>query len=173
MNDQSAAPATQTDENSFAGVRVAHPSDQMNIFNYLLMLYEENALFTIASEKVWDAIRIGTEGKGGIIGLIDGPRGIEGSVGLYLEAWWYTNDFSLNEKWNFVHPDHRKSLHAQRLIEFSKWCSRRLQVPLHMGIISNKRTEAKVRLYRRKLPYCGAFFMYGSDKMDHPDGREK
>ena len=55
---------------------------------------------------------------------------------------------------------------AKQLIEFSTRCSdyftsKGTPMPLLMGIQSNERTEAKVRLYRRHLPCIGAFFMYG------------
>ena len=35
------------------------------------------------------------------------------------------------------------------------------QIPLMTGIISNIRTEAKCRLYRRMMPKIGEFFYFG------------
>jgi hypothetical protein len=33
-------------------------------------------------------------------------------------------------------------------------------ISLVVGIVSNIRTAAKVRLYRRVLPECGSYFLY-------------
>jgi hypothetical protein len=35
-----------------------------------------------------------------------------------------------------------------------------LKIPLLTGIISKERTAAKIRLYDRKLPRVGAFYLY-------------
>ncbi len=146
---------------TFSGVRLATQADEGPIFDLLVMLYEENALFQMASAKVRATIEHATRGKGGLIGLIDGKTGPEGSVGMAIEQFWYSDQSVLVEHWNFVHPKHRKTTHAKRLIEFAKWCSDRLELPLVMGIMSSVRTEAKVRLYRRQMPLLGAFFGHG------------
>jgi len=147
---------------TFSGVRMAGSQDDDRVFDHLLKLYNENSLFPISGKKVMEAIKTATEGRGGIIGLIEGAGGnIEASVGLFIETFWYTDALNLSERWNYVEPDHRKSTHAKKLIEFSKWSSEKIGIPLFMGIVSNIRTDAKVRLYRRQLPYLGAFFAYG------------
>jgi hypothetical protein len=69
----------------------------------------------------------------------------------------------LEELANFTHPDHRKSKHAETLLQWTKMLSDKLEIPLTIGIISNVRTEAKVRLYRRHFPYMGGFFVYNRE----------
>ena len=155
-------------DSSFAGVRVAKPEDEQPIFNMLVKLHEENSLFKMNPDKVWKTIYRATQpdirtGDVGIIGVIDGKDGLEASVGFYADAFWYTDEFMLSELWTFVLPAFRRSTHAKRLIEFGKWASLRLRVPYHTGIISNIRTEAKVRLYKRQLDYFGGFFFYNLD----------
>jgi hypothetical protein len=61
-----------------------------------------------------------------------------------------------------VHPKHRRSRHANALLKYSKHLSDEVGIPLLIGIISNKRTEAKVRLYRKHLPETGSFFLYNA-----------
>lgn len=139
---------------------MATPQDENAIFKMLCLAQKENGIFPMNERKVRDFIRLATEHKGGIIGIIEGKNYIEASVGLVLENWWYTDEWSIGERWNFVHPNHRKSDHAKKLIEFSKWVADEMKLNLEMGVISNERTEAKVRLYRRQLPYAGAFFIY-------------
>ena len=68
-----------------------------------------------------------------------------------------------------MHPDHRQSEYANDLMDFGKWCAEQLSLPLHMGIISTHRVKAKVRLYQRKIPYVGGYFMHN---IPMPDGRE-
>lgn len=150
----------------FSHVRFAEPADEERLFDFLMFLYEENALFPIAEHKVRDMIRHATDKRGGVIGIIDGADGrIEASIGMVIEEWWYTESPSLNEKWNFVREDCRRTEHAVTMIEFAKTCSERLskgqmQIPLFIGIVSTERTEAKVRMYRRRLQHVGGFFMH-------------
>lgn len=148
-------------EESFAGVRIAQPGDEDAIFNILLQLYEENALFTLDEMKARETIRFATEKRGGIIGVIDGAGGLEATIGMALESYWYTSQWHLVEYWNHIHKDHRQSSHAKRMIEFAKWAADRLGVPLIMGILTTDRLAPKVRLYQRQLPQIGAIFSHG------------
>lgn len=147
-------------EENFSGVRMARKGDEQAIFKMLCLAQKENGVFPMNERKVKEFIRQAIEQKGAIIGVIEGKHYIEGSIGIVLETWWYTDQWSLGERWNFVHPNHRKSDHAKKLIEFAKWCADSMKLDLEMGVISNERTEAKIRLYKRQLPQVGAFFMY-------------
>jgi hypothetical protein len=155
----------------FAGVRLARPEDEEPIYRLLLELYAENALLPMSERKVREAIATGTRGKGGIVGVIDGPQGIEASIGMTFSAFWYTEAIHLNELWCFVHPAHRRSTHAKRLVEFGKWCADRLsqsgtRVPLLLGIVTRHRLLPKLRLFQRQAPQVGALFMHGVDISD-------
>lgn len=144
----------------FEGVDWAAAADEQPIYDMLMQLHAENGAFSVDDARVRLNIKLGTQRQGGIIGVIRGETGLEASVGMVLDQWWYTEDWCLSERWNFVLPAFRKSDHAQRLIEFSKWCADRLSLPLMMGIISTQQTEAKLRLYRRFLTPVGGFFVY-------------
>jgi hypothetical protein len=151
----------------FSGVRRAFDHDEQSLLVLLRQAHKDNGIFDdMNEEKVVAEILRGTRGGGGIIGVIDGPNGIEASVGLYLEQLWYSDTWWLVDHWNYVREDCRRSTHARRLIEWSKWCSDQMGVDLLMGVMSNKRTEAKVRLYRRQLPYIGAFFLHRANGAD-------
>jgi hypothetical protein len=154
----------------FAGVQMAQPSDEQPIYDLLLMLHAENGLVPMSEPKVRTAIQQATAKQGGIIGVVHGPHHIEALTGLFMEQFWYSESWLLMERWNFVHPDHRRTTHAKRLIEFDKWCSDQIGIPLLTGVITNERTEAKVRLYRRQLPYVGGFFLHMNAK---PNGADK
>ena len=78
---------------------------------------------------------------------------------------WYSDQDILEEKAIFIHPDYRnaKGGRARRLVEFSKEASDYLKIPLIIGVLSNHRTEAKVRLYERQFGKAsGAFFLYNA-----------
>lgn len=153
-------------ENPF-GVRHARPGDEDTIFDHLLMLHAENGLAPVSEAKVRAEIRCATNGDGNIIGVIDGGNGIEASTGLGLRTFWYSDKFHWEELWIFVHPRHRRTNHAQRLIGFVKWCrdeTSRLageDINLFVGILTLRQVEPKIRLYQRSFPQVGASFAYG------------
>lgn len=149
-------------------VRLAVADDYQEIWRLLLHSHKENGAFALAPQKVeWlvqralfpDLIPLGDTGSRGIIGVI-GPIGsLEGLVFMTIGTYWYSNEPHLEELMVFVDPEHRRSGHAQA---FLHWMSNQVEatkLPLVTGIISNIRTEAKCRLYRRLLPKWGEFFL--------------
>ena len=77
----------------------------------------------------------------------------------------YKSSLSAFTDMYFIHPDYRsaKGGRARRLCEFSKQAADSLGIPLIIGVLSNNRTEAKVRLYKRQFGEpSGAFFLYNA-----------
>ena len=147
---------------NFAGVRIAAPNDEDDIYNLLMLQHRECGLFNFSDKKVRAVMQSGTRQNGGIVGVVDGENGIEATIGLSITQPWYSEDWHLSELWNFVHPAHRKEGHAAKLVNFSKWCSDNMTIPLFIMAIANKRTEAKVRLYKRMVPMTGTMFLYNN-----------
>lgn len=155
-------------------VRPATTADQPSIWHLFNLLHQENGAFSMSEPKVQylldrvlhpERINPGDMGLRGWMGVIGPVNNIEAFILLILGSYWYSDDFMLEELANFVHPAHRKGTkHAETLLEYTKYVQAKLQIPLMIGIVSNKRTEAKVRLYRRHFPVAGAFFMYGRDE---------
>lgn len=151
-------------------VRPARPEEYEEIVGLLRLNHKENGAFLPSKAKVdWLLERVllperipptdmGIRGYMGVIGPENGP--LEGFILLVIASYWYTDELHLEELATFVHPNHRRSKHAQELLQYSKKMSDALGIPLLVGIISNKRTEAKVRLYRKYLPEAGSFFLY-------------
>ena len=146
----------------FSGVRIATESDEPEIYNLLMLMHRECAPFSLSDRKVRAQIVSGTHKTGGIIGVVDGKNGIEATIGLSIGQDWYSEDWRLSELWNFVHPAHRKEGHAPKLVNFSKWCADTMMLPLLINAVENKKTEAKVRLYKRMVPIMGMLFMYNN-----------
>lgn len=151
-------------------VRVAGPEDHREIWRLFLQGHRENGMFELAPEKVqWFMTRAlaphtiapDDTGPRGVIGVIGPVGALEGLVFITIGTYWYSNDRHLEEFLVFVDPECRKSNHAKALVEWMKEQSTLTGLPLMTGIISNDRTEAKCRLYRRMLPKVGEFFLFG------------
>jgi len=147
-------------------VRVGTPADVHDVMELALMGRAENGFVNADEGKIlqniWDALNM----HSGIMGLI-GPGGkkAQGAVLLRVITPWYSSDAVLEEQAIFIHPDYRaaKGGRASRLVEFSKKAADQLGMPLLIGVLSNSRTEAKVKLYERHLGrQAGAFFLYGA-----------
>jgi GNAT superfamily N-acetyltransferase len=153
-------------ENGVPGVRLANKADEGQLFGLLSLLHAENALFSMNKDKVLVGIRYATERQGGIIFVIDEGPVIVASLGMVITSDWYSDDEYLLERWNFVHPEYRRSEYARMLLETGKWAHEWFKakgklMPFMCGINSYKRTEAKIRMYGRLIPCIGAYFMYG------------
>ena len=142
-------------------VRVAQPSDEAEIMEMCRKLHAENGLFSFSEDKVRDYLHRCYNRKGAIIGVIGESGNIQASTCLLISEMYYTRDWHLAELWNHVLEQFRASRNAEGLIAFGKKCSEEIGIPFITGIITNTRTAAKVRLYRRILGYpAGAFFVY-------------
>lgn len=154
-----------------AEVNFATTEDEDGLWQLLLGLHRENGIFEVDEERVREFIQTATRRQGGVIGLIRGPEGLEGTIGMCLDQWWYTLDWCLSERWCYVHHDHRRTSHAQKLIAWAKGCAESLGVPLQMGIMSTKDTEAKERLYGRKMSRVGGLYMWAPGGQPVTTGR--
>jgi GNAT superfamily N-acetyltransferase len=166
-------------ESGVPGVRCATADDETDLFILLLLLHRENGIFGLNEEKVIKGIRYATGREGGIIFCIDEDQAqphssdnhVVASLGMCVTTDWYSDDPYLLERWNYVHPEHRRSDYARKLLEQAKWSHHwfkqperdaPLNMPFQCGINSFDRTEAKVRLYARHMPCIGACFLYGA-----------
>lgn len=152
-------------------VRQATPDDYEEIWKLLRLLHKENGTFSISKPKVdWILQRVifpelippDDTGLRGYLGVI-GPQGaLEAFILIIIASYWYTDELHLEEIFTFVHPNYRRTKHAQALLNYSKKMSDVIGIPLLIGVVSNKRTEAKVRLYRKHFPEAGSFFLYNA-----------
>jgi hypothetical protein len=164
---------TRIEQKPFPKVRTAVPEDFPQIMDMGVRLYDENGAINVNWKKVQEVVIDGINGNMATIGVIGSVGSIEGMIYLRISDLWYSGDTILEELFNYVLPQHRKSRNAHALVNFAKECSEKFQVPLLIGVISNKRTEEKVRLYKRILgPTQGAFFFYGVDRWSK-NGRRK
>lgn len=154
-------------QNAPSVVRLALVEDAQEIWRLFLQGHRENGIFTLAPDKVtWFLSRVlcpetipeGDIGPRGVIGVIGPVGSLEGLVFLTIGQYWYSHDYHLEEYIIYTDPEHRRSHHAEALVRWMKDQVEVQNMPLVTGIISNIRTEAKCRLYRRMLPKVGEFF---------------
>jgi hypothetical protein len=150
-------------------VRPAVPEDKPEVWRLFKLLHRENGLFPIAEHKVDyyidrclhpGDIKADDLGPRGFIGVIGPVGALEGCIMMTVGTHWYSEAWTLDEHLNFVDPAHRASQHAKALIGFAKHCSDQIGVQLVIGVLSTKRTAAKVRLYERMLTAAGCFFIH-------------
>ena len=145
-------------------VRVAGPAEVDGVMKLALMGCEENQFMqhdpVLVLQDVWAALNM-DKGIVGVIGPVGGD--LEGAVLLRIGNIWYSRGLHIEERAIFVHPSYRsvRGGRAARLAEFSMDCADQLGMPLTIGVLSNHRTEAKVRLYSRVLGKpAGAYWIY-------------
>jgi hypothetical protein len=142
-------------------VRKADAGDEADLMELCRELHRENGLFSINEDRVRHFICRALSGQGGIIGVVGGRDNIEAALYLLISTHWYSDQWHLEELFAFVRPEYRKTNNAKDLICFAKRCSNEIGIPLVIGVVSNTRTEAKIRLYERQLAKpAGAFWVH-------------
>lgn len=162
MTDQQTTPKAKSEDRV---VRLAHAGDEEALMVLCRLLHQENGAFPMDEDRVREILHSAFQRQGGMIGVVDSEDGtsLDGCIVLTLQQMWYSNEWYLGELFLFVHPERRRGGPAARLIRFGKEMATKLGLPLVIGVLSNQRTEEKVRMYQRELgPPAGAFFMYGA-----------
>lgn len=147
-------------------IRLATTDDLDEVMRLAVTACEENGFLNASAEllakEIWPAL-VQDHGLCPVIGPPGGA--IEGLALLRIGQMWYSPQVVVEERAIFVYPQFRsaKGGRARRLCEFSKHTADRLGIPLLIGILSNTRTEGKVRMYKRIFGEpAGAFFLYGA-----------
>jgi hypothetical protein len=156
-----------------SALRIAQPSEEEDLMEFCHELWEENGkdFFSFDPDKVRNSLlRRSFEKRNGLMVVIGPPGKVEAGALLLIDEYYYTKDFALFEMFSYVRPDYRQSAHAKTLVNWAQKQSDQLRLLLFIGILSNSRTIAKVRLYRRWLGApAGAYFVY-RPKTLYPNG---
>ncbi len=143
-------------------IRLGIRADEADMLALCHELHADNGLFDMEEEAVSKMLDRAYDSQGGMIGIIDGDNEIAAAIYMTITRIWYRSEEHIEELFSFVRPKYRKSNYALALVQFAMECSHASKRPLIIGILTNKRLEAKVRLYRQKLGMpAGAFFVYG------------
>ena len=152
-----------------AKARLATPADEPELLHLTRMMHAEGGMRPLDIDCVRELFARAFERKGGILAVIGAPGHVRAMMYLLITRYYYTRESHIEELFNWVHPDHRCSDYGKIMIEYAKKCSDDIsqgagkKIPLIMGVLTNKRMAAKVRLYRRffGIPY-GAFFIHNA-----------
>ena len=157
-------------------VRVGTPNDVHPMMDLAMSACDENGFVSPNPAKLLTEIWPALNQDRGLVGIIQGKEGnLEGAILLRIGNMWYSDEEVLEEKAIFIHPNFRsaKGGRARKLCEFSKQVSDSLGIPLIIGVLSNHRTEAKIRLYERQFGKpSGAFFLYNATTGGWKDAAE-
>lgn len=150
-------------------VRAAGPKDEAAVMDLLMTNLREYAdqVAAIDPDRVLEHVQLGTQRRGGIVGVIDGADGSPVAVCVLVPVqWWWSKQWYLMEVVNFVHPDHRRSHHIDDLLSFQRWAvdawTNRFgyRVYLLCGVLGAWRVFEKVALYKRKFRQAGIACIY-------------
>ncbi len=145
-------------------VRTGTPADLDAVMSLALAACEDNELTNASPRKLLEEIWPSLHLDRGIMGLI-GQTPLEAAILLRVDSMWYSEAPCLIERSIFVAPEFRaaKGGRARLLCDWAYSVHITLNMPLLIGIISNHRTEAKVRLYERQFgPPAGAYWIVGA-----------
>lgn len=148
-------------------VRMAVPADRGPLMDLMMMLHDENGLFSVSRTKVDAMLDKFYNHDGALIGVIGDHGDPIAAIYLEISQVVYSDDWLLLEQFSFVAPAYRRSTYARQLIVYAKRAADSLSLPLMVGILSNARTEAKMRLYDQVLKRVGGYYVYG---IEHADG---
>jgi GNAT superfamily N-acetyltransferase len=148
-------------------IRLATTDDMTEVMKLAVMACEDNGFLdfnqALLAQEIWPALNQ----DHGLFPVIGPPGGaIEGFVLLRIGTMFYSSRPCLEEKCLWVHPEYRaaKGGRARKLLEFTKKSADSLGLPLIIGIMTTKRAEGKVALYKRLFGEpTGAFFLYGAE----------
>jgi hypothetical protein len=157
-------------------VRIGTPNDIHAMMDLALSACSENGFVSPNPEKLLHEIWPALNQDRGLVGIIQAEdTSLEGAILLRIGNMWYSDEEVLEEKAIFIDPKFRsaKGGRARKLCEFSKQVSDSLSIPLIIGVLSNHRTEAKIRLYERQFGKpSGAFFLYNATTGGWKDAAE-
>lgn len=148
-------------------VRLAGPADEDQLIEFLRdhPLADSAMLGEIDWDRVREHVRLGTQRKGGLHGIIDGDRGdIAGSIGMMWDRWWCVRNWGFAQLWLFVRPEYRRHGYERDLNEWAKRMRNAVQegaghpVPITSAVVSDTRLDTMIRLWRRSGRMIGAVF---------------
>lgn len=154
------------DNHTFAQVRIAQPDEEDDIYRLCVELHKENgsAYFTLSERKVRQNLERAFTGKLAMLPCIGPKRRIEALGYISIEQFAWSDTWHLSEWFNYVLPEYRKSRNAKTLLEWEKGAADSCKLLLWIGVTSENRLAAKLRLYRR---------VFGSDLIPLSPGIKK
>jgi hypothetical protein len=158
------------------GVRRATVDDIDELCLMVPQLLAETTVLPVSTEKVATLIKRCVLREGGsIVGVIDGPDGIDASVGLDVADSDVSDERYVRGLWLGLHPGLRakpaphgdpRANHGRRLFEFARWYHDMLEkaagnsILMQFALATTVNMESKMGFYHRNATPIGATFAY-------------
>ncbi len=140
-------------------LRLATPADAEAVMALLRVMHAEIGMASLNEDKVRQKVAHVILRGFVCLALSDGRP--VGTCGIEVSQMWYSDEHHLAETWFFVHPDHRQSRHAVRLMRFANELARQIGLPVFMGVVTTKDTERKCAFFNRHMTSIGQLFVGG------------
>lgn len=162
------------------GVRVATIDDEASLFWHAMSMEADNSLHIPVNEgAVFETVHACCTGDYSIAGIIDGHDAPVASIGIRGVYPWFSKTVILSQIWLFVSPEARAGARlADMLFRFAEWhrqdMSKRLgyDMVLENTVMSFKRLDAKLRLWRRYGTQMGGVFWSQGERLNVQDQKD-
>lgn len=146
---------------------MCQPGDQRGLFELFMLAHKENGFGgvepTRVAEVIEKAVWNDAEAKYVIaVVLMDGR--IVGAIGLQPARLWYggEQDVFWSDLLFYVHPDHRRSTIAHRLMQFAQWWGQDTGFPVVFFLQPREDLGKKIKFFSRFGTMTGASFEIGA-----------
>lgn len=115
--------------------------------------------------RIREHIRLGTEQRGGLHGVIRDEGRIVATIGAIQDRWWFSEAICFSVLWLYVHPAYRRRGYDAELIAWLKAIRDEIsgeygrRIVIVNGVISTRRLPAKLRLWQKSGPMVGGIFL--------------
>jgi GNAT superfamily N-acetyltransferase len=130
-------------------LRTATAGDTEAVMDLLRLAHREAPTGRWAEARAREALAECLDPRTGAV-LLSLSHGVPvAALGIVISRMWWSDDPILQERFAFVHPQHRRAPHARTLLEAARSTVQDAGMPLLIGVLSNIRAAGKVRLYER------------------------
>lgn len=149
------------------GVRSATLADRDALVAFVVQYYGDQGAQPVSEGKVEALVDRCIRRDGAIAGIVDGPSGIEASIGAAMETFDYSDEPHLMVKWIDVAEAARKSSLGKQMVSYSRWLHDRMSeiagqpMPVFLPVLTTVPAMRKVLSYNRSVPLVGTLFAFG------------
>lgn len=139
-------------------ISIATTDDLQEVCDLLRVMHAENGVGRVNEAKALGVISQRINDGGCMITRQQGR--VVGSVAVYKNTWWYSDELVFFDQWFFVHPDFRNSGHAVRLIAALKQACRNTRTPLVLSVGTTVDALSKLKFFKKHLTPFGGSFLF-------------
>jgi hypothetical protein len=158
-------------------IRRAGPDDIGSLLMFVPQILSEAELLPISAQKVERLVERCANQDRAVAGVIDGPDGIDATLGLVLAESEISDQTYIKAVWCGLHPSVRRhsgdeadprARYGRTLLEFARWCHAGLEreagrpVLIQFDVATRRFLGKRLGLYHRNLRQVGATFALGA-----------